>query len=42
LWSLVVFLDEDDLEIDDDNDVSRHSLAVGGLDSKERLFRFAL
>jgi hypothetical protein len=29
---LVVFLDEDDSEIDDDNNVSRRSVAAGGLD----------
>jgi hypothetical protein len=42
LWSLVVFPDENDLEIDNDNDVSRRSVAAEGLDSEERLIRFAL
>jgi hypothetical protein len=37
-----VFPDEDDSEIDDDNDVSQRSVAAGGLDSEERLIRFAL
>jgi hypothetical protein len=37
-----VFLDEDDSEIDDDNDVSRRFVAARGLDSEERLIRFAL
>jgi hypothetical protein len=35
-----VFQDEDDSKIDDD--VSQRSMAVGGLDSEERLTRFAL
>jgi len=42
MWSLEVFQDEDDLEIDNDDDVSQCSVAAGGMDSEERLIRFAL
>jgi uncharacterized membrane protein YdbT with pleckstrin-like domain len=40
LESLGVFQDEDDLEID--NDISQRSMVAGGLDSEDRLIRFAL